>query len=103
MSRSSTITDDLSTPGEILLEEFLEPFGVSQYELAKRIGVDQTRISRIVRGKQAITADTALRLAAFFGTTPQFWLRLQEGYDLALARTATPLSSIQPLSASRSR
>ncbi|HEY0249564.1 MAG TPA: HigA family addiction module antitoxin [Gryllotalpicola sp.] len=99
MSRSSTITEDLSTPGEILLEEFLEPFGVTQYELAKRIGVDQARISRIIRGKQAITADTALRLGAFFGTTPQFWLRLQEGYDLAIARTETPISAIQPLSA----
>ncbi|WP_336632523.1 MULTISPECIES: HigA family addiction module antitoxin [unclassified Microbacterium] len=99
MSPSSTITDELSTPGEILLEEFLEPFGLSQYELAKRISVDQARISRIVRGKQSITADTALRLAAFFGTTPQFWLRLQEGYDLALARAETPISSIQPLNA----
>ena len=99
MSHSSTITDDLSTPGEILLEEFLVPLGVTQYELAKRIGVDQTRISRIVRGRQAITADTALRLGAFFGTTPQFWLRLQEGYDLALARDEATLSSIQPLSA----
>ncbi|MCH6468569.1 HigA family addiction module antitoxin [Sinomonas terrae] len=99
MSDSSTITDDLSTPGEILLEEFLEPFGVSQYELAKRIGVDQSRISRIIRGKQAITADTALRLSVFFGTSPQFWLRLQEGYDLAHARVDTPLSAIQPLSA----
>lgn len=99
MSHSSTITDDLSTPGEILLEEFLEPFGISQYVLAKRIGVDQARISRIVRGKQTITADTALRLGAFFGTSPQFWLRLQEGYDLALARTRTPTSAIEPLSA----
>jgi addiction module HigA family antidote len=99
MSRSSTVTEDLSTPGEILLEEFLEPLGVSQYELAKRIGVDQARVSRIIRGKQAITADTALRLGAFFGTTPQFWLRLQEGYDLAVARTETPIGSIQPLSA----
>lgn len=99
MSRSSTITDDLSTPGEILLEEFLEPLGVTQYALAKRIGVDQARISRIIRGRQAITADTALRLGAFFGTTPQFWLRLQEGYDLAIARNETPISTIQPLSA----
>ncbi|GAA4176813.1 HigA family addiction module antitoxin [Gryllotalpicola koreensis] len=99
MSYSSTITDDLSTPGEILLEEFLKPLGVTQYELAKRIGVDQSRISRIIRGKQAITADTALRLGAFFGTTPQFWLRLQEGYDLAIARAEAPISSIRPLSA----
>ncbi len=99
MSHSSTITDEFSTPGDILLEEFLEPFGLSQYELAKRIGVDQARISRIVRGKQAITADTALRLGAFFSTTPHFWLRLQEGYDLALARTDTPINTLEPLSA----
>ncbi len=99
MSHSSTITEDLSTPGEILLEEFLEPLNVSQYELAKRIGVDQARVSRIVRGQQAITADTALRLGAFFGTTPQFWLRLQEGYDLARARTETKIDTIRPLSA----
>lgn len=99
MSHSSTITDDLSTPGEILLEEFLEPLGVSQYELAKRIGVDQSRISRIIRGRQAVTADTALRLAAFFGTTPQFWMRLQEGYDLACARAEAAIGAIRPLSA----
>lgn len=99
MSHSSSITDDLSTPGEILLEEFLEPLGVSQYELAKRIGVDQSRISRIIRGRQAVTADTALRLAAFFGTTPQFWMRLQEGYDLARARAEATIGAIQPYSA----
>ena len=99
MSHSSTITDDLSTPGEILLEEFLKPLGVSQYELAKRIGVDQSRISRIIRGRQAVTADTALRLAAFFGTTPQFWMRLQEGYDLASARAEAAIGTIHPLSA----
>lgn len=99
MSSSPTITDDLSTPGEILLEEFLQPYGVSQYQLAKRIGVDQARISRIVRGRQAITADTALRLATFFGTTPQFWLRLQEGYDLAHARATNAFAEIRPLSA----
>ena len=99
MSYSSTITEDLSTPGEILREEFLEPLGVTQYELAKRVGVDQSRISRIIRGRQAITADTALRFSAFFGTTPQFWLRLQEGYDLARARDGVSLESIQPLGA----
>lgn len=64
-----------------MLEEFLELLGVSQYALAKRAGADQARISRIIRGKQAIIAGTALRLVAFFGTTPQFWLRLQECYD----------------------
>jgi addiction module HigA family antidote len=99
MSRSSTITEYLSTPGEILLEEFLEPLGVTQYQLAKRIRVDQSRISRIIRGRQAVTADTALRLGAFFGTSPQFWMRLQEGYDLARARAEVQLGVIEPLSA----
>lgn len=99
MSNSAIVTDDLSTPGEILLEEFLEPLGVSQYQLAKRIGVDQARISRIVRGRQAITADAALRLSAFFGTTPQFWMRLQEHFDLAHAMANTSLEAIKPLSA----
>lgn len=78
MSSSSTITDDLSTPGEILLEEFLKPLGVSPYRLAADIEADQARISRIVHGEQSMTADTALRLAAYFGTTPEFWLRLQQ-------------------------
>ncbi|MCL2464259.1 MAG: HigA family addiction module antitoxin [Micrococcales bacterium] len=99
MSDSATITDDLSTPGEILREEFLEPMGVSQYRLAQAIGVDQGRVSRIVRGTQAITADTALRLAAYFGTSPQFWLRLQESYDLATAREHVDLSGIVQRSA----
>lgn len=99
MSSSLTITDDLSTPGQILREEFLEPLAVSQYRLAKRIGVDQTRISRIIRGDQSITVDTALRLATFFGTSAQFWLRLQENYDLAIARARLDLSGIQPLPA----
>lgn len=97
MSSSSTITDDLSTPGEILKEEFLEPFGLSQYEVAKRIGVDQARISKIIRGERTITADTALLLATLFGTTAEFWLRLQERYDLAQARTHIDLSDVQPL------
>jgi len=99
MSSSSTITDDLSTPGEILREEFLEPFGLSQYEVAKRIGVDQTRISRIIRGERAITADTALLLSKLFGTTAEFWLRLQERYDLAQARTHLDLTGVEPITA----
>lgn len=99
MSSSVTIADDLSTPGEILQEEFLEPLGVSQYALAKAIGTDQMRISRIVRGEQVITADTAVRFAAFFGTTPQFWLRLQETYDLHIASARVDTSAIVPLKA----
>lgn len=69
-------------PGEILLEEFLEPMGISQYRLAKNISVSPRRINEIVHGKRAITADTALRLGRFFGMTPQFWLNLQNRFDL---------------------
>jgi len=69
-------------PGEILLEEFLKPMGISQYRLAKDISVSPRRINEIVHGKRAITADTALRLGRFFGMLPQFWLNLQNRYDL---------------------
>ncbi len=69
-------------PGEILLEEFLEPMGISQYRLAKEISVSARRINEIVHGKRSISADTALRLARFFGTTELFWVNLQTRYDL---------------------
>ena len=72
-------------PGEILLEEFLNPMGISQYRLAKDISVPQRRIGEIVQGKRAITADTALRLGRFFGMEAQFWLNLQARYDLLRA------------------
>ncbi len=72
-------------PGEVLLEEFLKPMGLSQHQLALSIGVDARRINEIVLGKRRITADTALRLARFFGTTPQFWMGLQSDYDLDVA------------------
>jgi len=75
-------------PGEVLLEEFLKPMGLSQNRLALAIGVDARRINEIVLGKRGITADTALRLARFFGTSPQFWLGLQTEYDLDLAADA---------------
>lgn len=75
-------------PGEILDLEFLEPLGISQYGLAKDIGVPETRISDIVLGKRAVTADTALRLGAYFGTSPRFWLNLQNVYDLHQAQEA---------------
>ncbi|MEQ1637848.1 MAG: HigA family addiction module antitoxin [Methylococcales bacterium] len=76
----------LATPGEILLEEFLKPMGITQYRLAKDIEVPQRRIGEIVAGKRAITADTALRLAAFFGTSTSFWLNLQTHYDTEKAK-----------------
>ncbi len=73
-------------PGEILLEEFLEPLGISQYRLAKEIHVPPRRINEIVQGKRRISPDTALRLARFFGTSERFWLNLQTRYDLEMAR-----------------
>jgi addiction module HigA family antidote len=73
-------------PGEILLEEFLNPLKLSQYRLAKEISVPPRRINEIVHGKRSISADTALRLSRFFGTTDRFWLNLQAGYDLEVER-----------------
>jgi len=70
------------TPGEILEEEFLKPMALTQYRLAKDIGVPPRRINEIVKGQRAITADTALRLGRFFGMSPEFWLNLQSHYDL---------------------
>ena len=69
-------------PGEILKEEFLDPFGISAYRLSKEIKIPQTRISQIIKGKRRITADTALRLSEFFGNSPQFWMGIQNDYDL---------------------
>ena len=73
-------------PGEILLEEFLRPFGLSQYRLAKEVSVPARRINEIVRGSRAISADTALRLARYFGTSDRFWLNLQARYDLEIEK-----------------
>ena len=74
-------------PGEILEEEFLIPLEITAYRLAKETAIPQTRISQIIKGKRSITADTAIRLSKFFGTTPQFWLGLQNDYDLEEAST----------------
>lgn len=71
-------------PGEILLDEFLEPLGVSQYRLAKDVSVPARRINEIVHGKRGISADTALRLSRFFGMSDRFWLNLQARYDLEI-------------------
>ncbi|MDQ5910333.1 MAG: antitoxin HigA [Pseudomonadota bacterium] len=73
-------------PGEILLEDFLKPLGLTQYRLAKEIGVPQRRIGEIVAGKRAITIDTGLRLAHFFGMNEGFWIGLQTDYDMAMAK-----------------
>ena len=83
-----TKTLTLPTPGEILAAEFLEPMGLTQYRLAQAIHVPQTRIAAIIKEGRSITADTALRLARFFGTSVDFWLNLQSQYDADLARAA---------------
>ena len=97
-SKSSTITEASERdeavlapipPGEILLEEFMKPLGVSQNRLARDIDAPVSRISGIVKGERAITADTALRLAQFFATTPEMWMGLQADYDLRIARLAS--------------
>ena len=69
-------------PGEVLLEEFLIPFGISAYKLAKDIGIPQTRVSEILKGNRRVTADTALRLSKYFGNSAKFWLGLQDDFDL---------------------
>ena len=88
-------------PGEILLEEFLRPLGVSQYRLAKAVDVPARRINEIVHGQRRISADTALRLARYFGTSERFWMNLQARYDLEVEkdRLGAALDDIRPLSA----
>ena len=76
----------LITPGEILLEEFLQPLGVTQSQLAKDIRVPANRVSQIIHGKREITADTALRLGKYFGNEPEFWMNLQVRYNMELAQ-----------------
>ena len=91
------------TPGEILSEEFLVPMGLSQYRLAKEIGVPAQRISQIIAGKRAITADTDLRLCRFFGLSNGYWLRAQAAHDTEVAeRTLGPsLKKIKPYAAAQ--
>ena len=88
------------TPGELLLEEFLKPMGISQYRLAKEIGVPAQRIGDMVAGKRAITADTDLRLCRFFGLTNGYWLRAQAAHDTEVAERAmgAMLGKIKPWS-----
>jgi addiction module HigA family antidote len=85
-------------PGDILKTEFLEPLGLTAYRVAKELGVPAPRINDIVLGKRAISADTACRLGVFFGLPAQFWLNLQNDYDLRLART-DDLAKIKPFKA----
>ena len=89
------------TPGEILLEEFLKPMGLTAYRLAKDIGVPQIRIGRIIAGKRSITVDTGLRLSKYFGLNDAFWTGLQLDHDAAVAKDALAgaLAKIKPLKA----
>jgi len=91
-------------PGEILQEEFMQPLGVTQYRLAKETNVPARRINEIVQGKRSVTADTALRLAKFFGTSEMFWLNLQARYDLDVHRDklGAGLASVRTLKQTRS-
>lgn len=86
-------------PGEVLGELFLAPLEMSAGALARRLDVPRTRIERLVKGETAMTADTALRLSAFFGNTPEFWLNLQRAHDLAQASKVVDVSQIRPLAA----
>jgi addiction module HigA family antidote len=92
-SKSRTITSSkripFPHPGETLLEDYLKPLEMSVNRLALELRVPATRISEIVHGRRGITADTALRLARYFGTTPRFWMQLQSSYDLAIAADAS--------------
>ncbi len=92
-------------PGEILREEFLKPLGISAYELAKRLHVPAPRVNDIVLERRGISADTAVRLSRFFGTTEQFWLNLQGAYEVSrvMAEQAAEIERIQPRAASTSR
>jgi addiction module HigA family antidote len=100
MSKSST-TDRLDPvhPGEVLMEDFIKGFKITQNRLAVAIGVPPRRINEIVHGKRSITADTALRLSRYFGTSAQFWLNLQDQYNLDVEedQIQTELDAIQPL------
>lgn len=103
MSNSSTTTDDGLIkpihPGEVLMADFIEGFGITQNKLAVSIGVPPRRINEIVHGKRGITADTAIRLAKYFGTSEEFWMNLQSHYELRTERRALgdQIADIRPL------
>ena len=105
MSSSSTTTESNMIepihPGEILMEDFIKGFGITQNKLAVSIGVPPRRINEIVHGKRGITADTAIRLARYFGTSEEFWMNLQSNYELRLERRALrdTVAAIVPLGA----
>jgi len=86
-----------SHPGEVLKKLYLDPLGMSAIALARELHVPRTRIERLVKGETGVSADTAMRLAKFFGTTPEYWLNLQRAWDLARAREQVDVSDITPL------
>ena len=94
-----TLMRNPSHPGEVLSELYLEPLGMSPIALARRLHVPRTRIERLVKGEAALTVDTAVRLARFFRTTPEYWMNLQRAWDLARARETVDVSDITPLEA----
>ena len=107
MWKLSTITEHTKRifppvhPGEYLREEYLEPMRLTPYGLAQKLGVPRTRIERLCREQTGVTPDTALRLARFFGTTPDFWMNLQSLYDLTVAeqRASSDIATIEPVKA----
>lgn len=94
-----TLMKNPSHPGEVLSELYLAPLDLSPIALAKRLHVPRTRIERLVKGETALTVDTAVRLATFFRTTPEYWMNLQRAWDLARARDTIDVSDITPLEA----
>ena len=86
-------------PGEVLQELYLTPLGISAITLAKKILVPRTRIERLLRGDTSLSADTAIRLARIFGTTPEYWLNMQRAFDLANVKKSIDLSKIEPFNA----
>ena len=92
-----TLMKTPSHPGEVLSELYLDPLGMSPIALARCLHVPRTRIERLVKGETALTVDTAIRLATFFRTTPEYWMNLQRAWDLARARDTIDVSGITPL------
>ncbi len=94
-----SLLTDPSHPGEVLTELYLLPLGMKAPTLARHLGVPRTRIERLIKGETALSADTAMRLAAFFRTTPEYWMNLQRAWDLARARETVDVSGITPVQA----
>ena len=94
-----TLMKNPSHPGEVLAELYLDPLGMSPIALARHLHVPRTRVERLVKGETALTVDSAMRLAKFFGTTPEYWMNLQRAWDIARARETVDVSDITPLQA----